>query len=243
MTPFQALEEIDHVARSAAQGSRNRGQIRRCDIFHGWWPPSCRWRPRFMPSRGFLRRAKAASRSRTRTTTSSATTTSRACNTNGATHAKALITELDLGSPTTSAHHYAPFIASKYTGPDQYIVGNFDVTKGPLDDRTYHGAIQDLHIEGRRLFSAGPVAIAPLVGVTIPTHDYETRRSRPGRHRRELQSGATAGADLNRLLPGTYVHGRYALASPDASRVLLRQEQHRGRRRLRRHVRSSTSTA
>jgi len=135
-------------------------------------------------------------------------------NTNGATHSKALITEMDLGvTDKIGLTISLPFIATMYTGSDQYQVGKFDVFKGPRDDRTYHGAIQDLHIEGRRLFTTGPVAIAPLVGVTIPTHAYPTRgEAVPGRHRRELQLGGTAGTDLNRLLPGTYVHGRYALA-------------------------------
>lgn len=138
-------------------------------------------------------------------------------NTNGATHSKALITELDLGvTDNIGLTISLPFIASKYTGSDQYTVGKFDVRKGPLDDRTYHGALQDLHVEARRLFTAGPVAIAPLVGMTIPTHDYPTiGEAVPGRHRRELQLGATAGTDLNRLLPGTYVHGRYALAAAE----------------------------
>src|SRR5205823_1255403 len=33
-----------------------------------------------------------------------------------------------------------------------------------------------------------------------------------GRHRRELFAGASAGADLNRVVPRTAIYGRYALA-------------------------------
>ncbi len=138
-------------------------------------------------------------------------------NINGATHAKALVAEIDFGLTDTIGLTVAvPFIATKYTGPDEYVVGGFVTEPGPLDDRTYHGAFQDLRVEARRVCWAGPVAIAPLAGVTIPTHAYETRgEAVPGRHRRELQLGATAGMDLNRILPRTYVHGRYALAAAE----------------------------
>ncbi len=49
--------------------------------------------------------------------------------------------------------------------------------------------------------------------MSLPTHDYSTEgEAVAGRGRRELQIGATAGVDLNRILPGTYVYGAYALA-------------------------------
>lgn len=138
-------------------------------------------------------------------------------NTNGATHAKTLITDVDVGVTDAFALTISlPYVATKYTGPDEYTVGTFPVHPGPLDDRTYHGTLQDLHIEARRVCWVKSVAIAPLVGVTIPTHDYETHgEAVPGRHRRELQLGATAGADLNRVLPRTYAYGRYALATAE----------------------------
>jgi hypothetical protein len=139
-------------------------------------------------------------------------------NTNGATHAKAMIAEVDFGlSDTIGLTVTLPFIATKYTGPQEYIVGGIATHPGPLDDRAYHAAFQDVRVEARRVCWAGPVAFAPLASVTIPTHDYETRgEAVPGRHRRELQVGATAGADLNRILPRTYVHGRYALAAAES---------------------------
>jgi hypothetical protein len=138
-------------------------------------------------------------------------------NTNGATHAKALIAEVDFGLSDTIALTVAlPFIATKYTGPAEYFVGGIATHPGPLDDRKYHGTFQDVRVEMRRVYWAGPVAFAPLAGVTIPTHDYETHgEAVAGRHRRELQIGATAGADLNRILPRTYVHGRYALGAAE----------------------------
>jgi hypothetical protein len=138
-------------------------------------------------------------------------------NTNGATHAKTMIIEVDVGVTDAFALTISlPYVATKYTGPDEYNVGKYPVHPGPLDDRTYHGTLQDLHIEARRVCWVKSVAIAPVVGVTIPTHDYATEgEAVPGRHRRELQVGATAGADLNRILPRTYAYGRYAVASAE----------------------------
>ena len=138
-------------------------------------------------------------------------------NTNGATHAKAMIAEVDFGlSDTIGLTVTLPFIATKYTGPEEYVVGGIPTHPGPLDDRKYHGAFQDVRVEARRVCFAGPIAFAPLVSVSIPTHDYETHgEAVAGRHRRELQVGATAGADLNRLLPRTYVYGRYSLAAAE----------------------------
>ena len=137
-------------------------------------------------------------------------------NTNGATHAKTLVTEVDVGVTEAFALTISlPYVATKYTGPDEYTV-KYVVHPGPLDDRTYHGTLQDLHIEARRVCWVKSVAIAPVVAVTIPTHDYATHgEAVPGRHRRELQVGVTAGADLNRILPRTYAYGRYAVASAE----------------------------
>jgi hypothetical protein len=138
-------------------------------------------------------------------------------NVNGATHAKALLADVDVGLTDTLALSVSlPFIATKYTGPPEYFVGGIPTHPGPLDDRTYHGALQDLHVELRRECWVGPVTIAPLIGVTLPSHDYETHgEAVVGRHRRELLAGASAGTDLNRILPRTYVHGRYALAAAE----------------------------
>jgi hypothetical protein len=55
------------------------------------------------------------------------------------------------------------------------------------------------------------VAVAPFFGGSFPTHDYETvGEAVPGRHRWDLQAGASAGVDLDRILQGSYVHVRYA---------------------------------
>jgi hypothetical protein len=136
-------------------------------------------------------------------------------NNNGGTQSHVAVVELDYGvTDTIGVTVQLPFIASKYTGPPVYFVGGVETHPGPLDDRTYHGAFQDLHVEVRRLFWAGPIPVAPFVGVTLPTHNYETiGEAVPGRHRRDFQIGTNVGGNLDRLLAGAYVHGRYAYAT------------------------------
>jgi hypothetical protein len=132
-------------------------------------------------------------------------------NNNGGTQSQAVVADLDYGITDTFAVTVnLPFIASKYTGPQVYFVGGVETHQGPLDDGAYHGAFQDLRVEVRRLFWAGPIPIAPFIGASFPTHDYETvGEAVPGRHRRDLQFGVNVGVDLDRLLAGAYAHGRY----------------------------------
>jgi len=138
-------------------------------------------------------------------------------NVNGATHARAMVTDVDVGlTDKWGLTVSLPFIGTKYTGPNEYFVGGIETHPGPQDDRQYHATFQDVRIEARRLWWAGPLAIAPLAAVILPTHDYETHgEAVAGRHRKELQVGATAGADLNRILPRTYAYGRYSLNSAE----------------------------
>ena len=136
-------------------------------------------------------------------------------NNNGGTRSHVAVAEVDYGlTDTISLMVSLPFIASKYTGPPVYFVGGVETHPGPLDDGTYHGAFQDLRIEVRRLFWAGRIPVAPFIGGTFPTHNYETvGEAVPGRHRRDFQIGTNAGLNLNRLLAGAYVGGRYAYAT------------------------------
>lgn len=136
-------------------------------------------------------------------------------NTNGATHTKAVAVELDYGLTDVLALVVGlPFIASRYTGSPSYFVAGIETFPGPLDDGRYHGAFQDVRVEIRRLFLAGPVAVTPFAGGTVPSHEYETRgEAVPGRRRPELQVGASAGLPLDRLLPGAHVHVRYGLGA------------------------------
>ncbi|HMF95183.1 MAG TPA: hypothetical protein VKE96_12845 [Vicinamibacterales bacterium] len=133
-------------------------------------------------------------------------------NTNGGTLSHALVTEFDYGVFDKFGLVVSlPFIASKYTGPPAYFVGPYLTHPGPLDDGTYHAAFQDVRLELRRQWWVGQVPVTPFVGFSFPTHDYETvGEAVPGRHRRDLVVGANAGADLDRIRPGSYVHARYA---------------------------------
>jgi hypothetical protein len=134
-------------------------------------------------------------------------------NTNGGSRSQALVTEFDYGVMDRFGLIVSlPLIASKYTGPPSYYVGPYLTFPGPLDDGTYHAAFQDLRIELRRQWWAGPVPVTPFVGVSFPTHAYETvGEAVPGRHRRDLQFGASTGLNLDRILPrGSYVESRYA---------------------------------
>jgi hypothetical protein len=136
-------------------------------------------------------------------------------NNNGGTQSHVAVAEVDYGiTDTIGVTVNLPFIASKYTGPPVYFVGGVETHPGPLDDGTYHGAFQDLRVEVRRLFWAGPIPVAPFIGASFPTHDYETvGEAVPGRHRRDLQLGANIEVNLDRLLAGAYVHGRYGYAT------------------------------
>jgi hypothetical protein len=133
-------------------------------------------------------------------------------NTNGSTQSHALVTEIDYGLfDQVGLIVNLPFIVSKYTGPPSYFVGPYQTFPGPLDDGKYHAAFQDVRVEVRRVWWAGPVPLAPFVGASFPTHAYETvGEAVPGRHRRDVQIGANIGVDLDRVRPGSYVQGRYA---------------------------------
>jgi hypothetical protein len=135
-------------------------------------------------------------------------------NNNGGTQSHVAVAEVDYGvTDTIAVTINLPLIASKYTGPPVYFVGGVETHPGPLDDRRYHAAFQDLHVEVRRIFWAGPIPVAPFLSATLPTHDYETRgEAVPGRHRRDFQVGANAGVNLDRITTGAYAHARYGYA-------------------------------
>jgi hypothetical protein len=136
-------------------------------------------------------------------------------NTNGPTRSQVLVANLDFGvTDAIGLNVTLPVIASKYVGTPSYIVDGTLTFPGPLDDGTYHTALQDLRIEMRRMFMWGPVFLAPFGSVSIPTHEYETQgEAVPGRHRTELQAGVSASADLSDWIPRTQAHARYAYAT------------------------------
>ncbi len=97
-------------------------------------------------------------------------------------------------------------VAAKHTGADRL--------HGPLDTGSYHGSVQDTRFAlAFQVPTNSPFAIAPYIGVIIPTHDYETRgHSAPGRRLRALQMGTWIGRDLDPFLPRAHVQGHYAFS-------------------------------
>lgn len=96
------------------------------------------------------------------------------------------------------------YVASKYVGNDPH---------GPDDTGSYHSKFQDAHVELRYRIPAERLVVTPFIGVTIPTHDYETRgHSSVGRRFRELLLGINVGRELDLLLRDSYVQARYSYA-------------------------------
>jgi hypothetical protein len=99
-----------------------------------------------------------------------------------------------------------PFITSKFTGT--FPKG---VLLGPLDfDRRYHGDFQDFRFEARFMAITGELALTPLVGVNLPSHNYEVvGEAVPGKRTKEAYLGFAAGRSLDPFLSKGYVHLRY----------------------------------
>jgi hypothetical protein len=94
------------------------------------------------------------------------------------------------------------YIASKYIGKDMH---------GPDDTGSYHPTFQDARLELRYNALKRAVVVTPFIGVTIPTHDYETRgHSAVGRGFHEVLLGVSVGRQLDRLLRDSYVDARYS---------------------------------
>jgi hypothetical protein len=82
-----------------------------------------------------------------------------------------------------------------------------------IDDGRWHTTVTDLLLTASYQATDGVVAVAPYLGVVIPTHDYETLgHSAPGRGLEELWLGAYAGTSLHEWLSNTYIQlrGNYA---------------------------------
>jgi hypothetical protein len=83
----------------------------------------------------------------------------------------------------------------------------------PIDDGSWHDTVTDLQLMASFQATGGPIALAPYVGLLIPTHDYVTfGHSAPGRGLEELWLGFYAGASLHPWIPRSYVQlrGNYA---------------------------------
>lgn len=100
-----------------------------------------------------------------------------------------------------------PYIATRFTGSDA------PVTDTVLDDRTYHGIVQDFRFDLRYGVLQGKLAVAPSFTLVIPSHDYKTvGEAAQGRNLREGILGVNVGRTLGPILPDAYIHGRYSYA-------------------------------
>ena len=98
-------------------------------------------------------------------------------------------------------------VTSKYEG----FVG--PVPHGPPDTGFYHPTFQDLRVGIRYNVLARQLVVTPFIATVIPTHHYETRgHTAVGRDLHELQIGVNVGRDLQKIIPHTYVEGRYSYA-------------------------------
>jgi hypothetical protein len=116
-----------------------------------------------------------------------------------------------------------PYVASKFTGDQNEPVTrllreryeefrrthpNAAVTS--LDTGEYYATFQDVGVTLRYKVLERVLAVTPVIGVTIPSHDYRTvGEAAPGQNRRAFHAGVNVGALLYPLLPRAYVHGRY----------------------------------
>ena len=116
-----------------------------------------------------------------------------------------------------------PYVASQFTGHDDPATVEFlqfyeDVRQSTqvgeafrsLDTGSFYSTFQDFGLTLRYNARTRGVVLTPLIGVTIPSHDYRTvGEAAPGPNRLALQAGVNAGRFLEPLLPAAYVHARY----------------------------------
>ena len=100
-----------------------------------------------------------------------------------------------------------PWVAARYLGGFPHQPDNPD----RLDDGLWHSAWQDVRLGLSYNMMTGPVVLTPFVGGVVPSHGYEYfAHSAAGRQLKELQSGITLVAPLDRIRPGVYLQSRYS---------------------------------
>lgn len=118
-----------------------------------------------------------------------------------------------------------PFVASKFTGSpdDPYLAELRELLEEfrrmkeipealtSLDTGGYYPTFQDFGLLFRYNLIDGRVAVTPLFGVTIPSHDYRTvGEAAPGQDLNALHVGANVGWLLDPMVPRAYIHAKYA---------------------------------
>ena len=116
-----------------------------------------------------------------------------------------------------------PYVASRFTGEydepvtaflreryEDYKLAHPTAVLTSLDTGEYYATFQDFGFTLRYNVIENPVAVTPVIGVTIPSHDYQTiGEAAPGQNRRALHVGFNVGTLLYPWVPRAYVHGRY----------------------------------
>lgn len=116
-----------------------------------------------------------------------------------------------------------PYVASRFTGDqgepvtrllreryEQFRFTHPNAMVTSLDTGEYYVTFQDLGFALRYNLVERGIVITPVVGVTIPSHDYQTvGEAAPGQNRRALHTGVNVGTLLYPLVPRAYGHGRY----------------------------------
>ena len=98
-----------------------------------------------------------------------------------------------------------PLVNSMYHGPDPHPT--------EVDNFHYHATFTDLRLEAHYQLMLEPVAIAPFIAYTFPTHTYETLgHAAPGRGLDETWLGVAIGKSLDAWIPRTYVQSRFTYA-------------------------------
>jgi hypothetical protein len=88
------------------------------------------------------------------------------------------------------------YVAGKYIG---------SIPHGPLDDGTFHHALQDFHLGARMNVMMRPLFVTPLIRLTIPSHHYEMKgHTAVGRGTFEVTAGAFAGREIGPRLPNAW---------------------------------------
>lgn len=97
----------------------------------------------------------------------------------------------------------------------------------PLDDGNYHGDFQDVSVRLRYNAVADPFLVTPFVEYSAPSNEYPFfAHVVVGNRVAEFKIGTYVGGSLDRILPNTYIQGRYAFGIPQRILGISRTRHH-----------------
>lgn len=103
-----------------------------------------------------------------------------------------------------------PLVSTRFWGPLPSHGGDPNIE---VDDGDVHTTFTDFRLTAHYQLLEQPVALAPLVAVVIPSHDYETiGHASHGRNLNEYWVGFELGKNLAEWIPRTYTQLRYTYA-------------------------------